>query len=90
MIGCDNAAGDLHLATVVVNVQDMRRGVAFWCAALSYRPRETAGDPDFMMLVDARGKGTPVSLQLAREGPRERCVYISTCTPTSRNATSIG
>jgi len=55
----------------VVNVQDMRRGVAFWCAALSYRPRETAGDPDFMMLVDARGKGMPVSLQLAREGPRE-------------------
>jgi len=42
MIGCDNAAGDLHLATVVVNVQDMRRAVAFWCAALSYRPRETA------------------------------------------------
>ena len=42
MNGSDNAAGDLHLATVVVNVQDMRRAVAFWCAALSYRPRETA------------------------------------------------
>jgi hypothetical protein len=42
MNGSDDAAGNLHSATVVVNVQDMRRAVAFWCAALSYRPRETA------------------------------------------------
>jgi hypothetical protein len=35
--------GDLHLATVVVNVQDMRRAVEFWSAALAYRPVRRAG-----------------------------------------------
>jgi c-di-AMP phosphodiesterase-like protein len=28
--------GDLHLATVVINVQDMSRAVGFWTAALGY------------------------------------------------------
>lgn len=27
-------AGDLHLGTVVINVQDMERAVGFWTAAL--------------------------------------------------------
>ena len=27
--------GDLHLATVVINVQDMNRAVDFWTAALA-------------------------------------------------------
>ena len=27
------AVGDLHLATVVINAQDMQRAVEFWCAA---------------------------------------------------------
>jgi catechol 2,3-dioxygenase-like lactoylglutathione lyase family enzyme len=63
--------GDLHLATVVVNVQDMRRAVEFWSAALGYRPREAVWDPQFMMLVDPTESGTPVSLQLAHERPHE-------------------
>jgi len=63
--------GDLHLATVVVNVQDMRRAVDFWSAVLGYRPRETSWDPDFMMLVDPSGRGLPVSLQLAQQPPQE-------------------
>jgi catechol 2,3-dioxygenase-like lactoylglutathione lyase family enzyme len=63
--------GDLHLATVVVNVQDMRRAVEFWSAALAYRTRETTWDPEFMMLVDPDGPGTPVSLQLSHEEPKE-------------------
>lgn len=29
-----DGVGDLHLATVVINVQDMRRAVDFWAAAL--------------------------------------------------------
>jgi hypothetical protein len=29
--------GDLHLATVVVNVSDMERAVGFWSAVLGYR-----------------------------------------------------
>ncbi len=40
MTQASDGPGDLHLATVVVNVQDMRRAVDFWCAALGYRQRE--------------------------------------------------
>jgi catechol 2,3-dioxygenase-like lactoylglutathione lyase family enzyme len=63
--------GDLHLATVVVNVQNMERAVSFWCAALGYQPREETWDPGFMMLVDPEGIHLPVSLQKADEPPRE-------------------
>jgi hypothetical protein len=49
----------------------MRRAVEFWSAALAYRPRETSWDPDFMMLVDPKGRGLPVSLQLAQQPPIE-------------------
>jgi len=67
----DSGFGDLHVATVVVNVQDMRRAVDFWCAALGYRQREAEMDPRFVMLVDPRGRRVPVSLQLADGPPRE-------------------
>jgi catechol 2,3-dioxygenase-like lactoylglutathione lyase family enzyme len=60
----DSHVGDLHLATVVVNVLDMERGVAFWCNALGYQPREPHPDPEFMMLQHPDGRGLPVSLQL--------------------------
>jgi catechol 2,3-dioxygenase-like lactoylglutathione lyase family enzyme len=63
--------GDLHFATVVINVQDMRRGVDFWSAVLGYRPRESEWDPEFMMLVHPDGRGLPVSLQLAQAPPEE-------------------
>jgi catechol 2,3-dioxygenase-like lactoylglutathione lyase family enzyme len=59
------------VATVVVNVQDMRRAVDFWCAALGYRPREAEPDPEFMMLVHPDGRHLPVSLQLAQAPPAE-------------------
>jgi catechol 2,3-dioxygenase-like lactoylglutathione lyase family enzyme len=61
--------GDLHLATVVVDVQDMRRAVDFWCAALGYRQREAEMDPRFVMLVHPEGARLPVSLQLADAPP---------------------
>jgi catechol 2,3-dioxygenase-like lactoylglutathione lyase family enzyme len=63
--------GDLHLATVVVNVQDMKRAVGFWSAALGYQRRATEFDPEFMMLVDPAGAGLPISVQLAERGPTE-------------------
>ena len=66
-----DGVGDLHLATVVVNVQDMERAVSFWCAALGYQPREEMLDPSFMMLVDPEGTHLPLSLQKADEPPRE-------------------
>jgi len=58
--------GDLHVATVVVNVQDMRRAVDFWGAALGYLPRESEWDPEFMVLVDPGSRRTPVSLQISQ------------------------
>lgn len=67
--------GDLHLATVVVNVQDMERAVRFWCSALGYEQRESAWDPEFMMLVDPSGGRTPLSLQLA-EAPSAAPVRV--------------
>ena len=63
--------GDLHVATVVVNVQDMRRAVDFWWAALGYRQREAEMDPRFVTLVDPGKRRVPVSLQLAEDPPRE-------------------
>lgn len=63
--------GDLRLATVVVDVQDMERAISFWSAALGYRPREKHPDPEFAMLVDPEGWGLPLSLQAAGEPPRE-------------------
>jgi catechol 2,3-dioxygenase-like lactoylglutathione lyase family enzyme len=71
MAGRPPGVGDLHLATVVVNVQNMERAVSFWCAALGYQPREETWDPGFMMLVDPEGSHLPVSLQKADEPPRE-------------------
>jgi len=65
------AVGDLHLATVVVNVRDMARAVAFWTAALGYRRREVEWDAEFQMLVDPTGHHLPVSLQLTGSSARE-------------------
>jgi catechol 2,3-dioxygenase-like lactoylglutathione lyase family enzyme len=65
------AVGDLHLATVVVNVLDMRRAVDFWQKALGYRSRESGWDEDFMMLEDPYGARLPVSLQRTAEPPSQ-------------------
>ena len=65
----DDAArevGDLHVGSVVVNVQDMRRGVDFWTAALGYRQRDAEWDPQFMMLEDPQGRSAPLGLQLSQ------------------------
>ena len=63
--------GDLHLATVVVNVQDMERAVRFWEAALGYRQRDPVPGPRFTVLVDPAGKRTSLSLQLSLQLSRE-------------------
>ena len=64
-------SGDLHLGTVVINVQDMRRAVDFWTAALGFVRREREWDPEFIMLTDPAGRQLPVSLQLADSPPEE-------------------
>lgn len=67
----NESVGDLHLGTVVINVQDMARAVDFWRAALGYVPREGGWDPQFMMLIDPTGSRLPVSLQLSDGPPKE-------------------
>jgi catechol 2,3-dioxygenase-like lactoylglutathione lyase family enzyme len=75
MTDAHGEVGDLHLATVVVNVQDMRRAVDFWSAALGYRPREERWNPEFMMLEDPDRQRLPVSLQRTDE-PSARPVRV--------------
>jgi catechol 2,3-dioxygenase-like lactoylglutathione lyase family enzyme len=60
--------GDLHVATVVINVANMDRAVDFWSGVLGYRPREAEWDPEFMMLEDPLRLRLPVSLQRSDDG----------------------
>jgi catechol 2,3-dioxygenase-like lactoylglutathione lyase family enzyme len=71
MTATDDEVGDLHLATVVVNVQDMQRAVAFWSAALGYRPREPEWNSEFMMLEHPQRTRPPLSLQLTDQAPAQ-------------------
>jgi len=87
--------GDLHLGTVVVNVQDMKRAVTFWTAALGYQQREQAWDPEFMMLVDPAGRQLPVSLQLTGSPSSELVrvhldLYTSEQEPQVERLTRLG
>jgi catechol 2,3-dioxygenase-like lactoylglutathione lyase family enzyme len=61
--------GDLHLATVVINVGDMKRAVRFWTEALGYEPREKHWNTEFMMLVDPLDRHLPISLQHSKDQP---------------------
>jgi len=67
----DNLVGDLRLATVVVNVKDMRRAVDFWTSLLAYETREAEWDDEFMMLVDPRHQHPSISLQAADAIPTD-------------------
>jgi catechol 2,3-dioxygenase-like lactoylglutathione lyase family enzyme len=67
----DDQVGDLHVATVVINVSDMERAVAFWTEALGYRPRDSWWDARFMMLEDPTHRRLPVSLQLTEDHARQ-------------------
>ena len=64
-----DAIGDLRLGTVVINVQDMKRAVDFWSAALGYVRRDRDWDPQFIVLVDPARRGLPVSVQLTDSRP---------------------
>ena len=66
-----SSVGDLHVATVVVNVQDMERAVAFWEAALGYQRREADGYAGMTLLVDPQRRRLPVSLQITDTEPQE-------------------
>ena len=70
-----DAIGDLRLGTVVINVQDMKRAVDFWSAALGYVRRDRDWDPQFIVLVDPARRGLPVSVQLTGS-PLEQPVRV--------------
>ena len=53
----------LSIGTVVVGVQDFRRAVTFWTAALDYRPRSPIAEgDDFVVLVPSSGTGAHLAL----------------------------
>lgn len=64
-----NEVGDLHLATVVVNVTDLDRAAGFWTAALGYQAKDRLFDGHFARLVDPDGAKPTVLLQQAKEIP---------------------
>jgi hypothetical protein len=62
----------LRVGTVVVGVDDFRRGVAFWCAALDYVPeRSLQDDDDFIILAPREGDGPHLALDTS-ESPVQR------------------
>jgi catechol 2,3-dioxygenase-like lactoylglutathione lyase family enzyme len=71
MTDTSGAIGDLRLGTVVINVQDMKRAVDFWSAALGYVRRDREWDPQFIVLVDPTRRGLPVSVQLTESRPEQ-------------------
>lgn len=83
-----DAVGDLYLATVVINVQDMPRAVQFWSAALGYERRETTLDPNLIMLVTPVRVGCPCPFSSPTAHPGSPCACISTSTPENSPATS--
>lgn len=72
----DPAVDDLHVATVVINVQDMAPAVGFWSAALGYRQRESEWDDEFMSLVPATAGGCRSHCSWPRARHVERLVGL--------------
>jgi catechol 2,3-dioxygenase-like lactoylglutathione lyase family enzyme len=58
----------LRIGSVVINVADVRRAAAFWCAALDYRPLREIED-DWVILVPASGAGQRISINLSDQPP---------------------
>ncbi len=60
----------LSVGSVVVNVADVRRAAAFWCAALGYEPLRDIQD-DWVILAPTDGIGQRISINLSDQPPRE-------------------
>ena len=52
----------LTVGSIVFRVEDIRRQVEFWSAALDYVPRDEEPDNDFVLLRPRSGTGPNVSL----------------------------
>jgi catechol 2,3-dioxygenase-like lactoylglutathione lyase family enzyme len=54
----------ITLGSIVLGVEDVERAVAFWAAALGYRPHRFPGsENDFTILIPPSGDGTRVAIQ---------------------------
>jgi catechol 2,3-dioxygenase-like lactoylglutathione lyase family enzyme len=51
----------LHIGTVVLGVEDVRRAAAFWTRALGYVPRDEIED-DWVVLIPPDGRGARLAL----------------------------
>jgi catechol 2,3-dioxygenase-like lactoylglutathione lyase family enzyme len=60
----------LSIGSVVINVADVERGAAFWCAALGYEPLREIED-DWVILVPTSGVGPRLSLNRSDIAPPE-------------------
>ena len=58
----------LSIGSVVINVADVRRAAAFWCAALRYEPLREIQD-DWVILVPTSGTGQRISINLSDQAP---------------------
>jgi catechol 2,3-dioxygenase-like lactoylglutathione lyase family enzyme len=58
------------IGSIVMACQQFDRMIAFWSAALGYRPRRPPSD-DWVVLEDPLGHGPNVSLQKVPDGPGE-------------------
>ena len=62
----------LRIGTVVVGVDDFRRAVGFWTAALDYEPRDPIGEgDDYVVLVPAAGTGAHLALDTSQSPVEE-------------------
>lgn len=60
---------DLHIGAIVLRVDDLRRQMAFWSAALDYMPREAPSE-DWVVLRPRTGSGPNLSLDKHRSVPQ--------------------
>jgi catechol 2,3-dioxygenase-like lactoylglutathione lyase family enzyme len=60
----------LRLGSVVINVADVRRAAAFWCAALGYEPLREPED-DWVLLAPPGGAGPRIGINLSDQQPPE-------------------
>jgi predicted enzyme related to lactoylglutathione lyase len=59
---------DLRIGSIVVNVRDVPRAMAFWSAALDYEPRDDP-EPDWVVLRPRDGVGPNLSLNVGGTRP---------------------
>ena len=59
----------LRIGSIVWGVRDVPRAIAFWCAALNYRPLREPSE-DWAILVPAAGEGQQMAITVVSSDPR--------------------